>query len=71
MARTLVFACEDMHGLRTQPDHPLRVWAIEYAGQLLSRAQKSTRDVEQRGSYARVASRTIESYPHSARRSSS
>ena len=44
MARTLVFACEDMHGMKTQPDHPLRVWAIEYAGQLLSRAQKSTRD---------------------------
>ena len=44
MARILVFACEDMHGMKTQPDHPLRVWAIEYAGQLLSRAQKSTRD---------------------------
>ena len=44
MARTLLFACEDRHEIKTPSDHPLRVWAIEYAGQLLSGAQKSARD---------------------------
>ena len=44
MARTLIFAAEEAHGVKTELDHPLRLWAIEYAGQLLSRCQRSTRD---------------------------
>ena len=33
-----------MHGVQSALDHPLRIWAIEYAGQLISRAQVSSKD---------------------------
>ena len=42
--RTPVCSCEDMHDGKSQPDHPLRTWAVECVGQLLSWAQASTRD---------------------------
>ena len=44
VVRTLVFAAEGMHDTKTSMDHPLRLWVIEYAGQILSRCQRSTRD---------------------------
>jgi hypothetical protein len=44
LARTNVFAAEALHGVKTTLEHPLRIWAIEYAGQMINRAQVSSKD---------------------------
>ena len=43
-ARTLVHAAEQMHDTNLEPAHGLKLWAVEYAGQILSRSQRSMRD---------------------------
>ena len=47
LARTNVFAAEALHGVKKALDHPLRIWAIEYAGQMINRAQVSSKDGRQ------------------------
>ena len=44
LSRTLLFFAEDLHQTKTDEDHPARLWAIVYSGQLLSRAQKGSSD---------------------------
>ena len=39
-----MFAAEALHGVKTTLEHPLRIWAIEYAGQMINRAQVSSKD---------------------------
>eukprot|EP00973_Karenia_brevis_P023772 3277965-Karenia_brevis.AAC.1 len=41
LARTLVHSAEENHGVEFELRHPIREWAIECAGQLLNRGQKS------------------------------
>ena len=42
--RTLKFSVEDLHGVTLPPNHPLLVWAVEYAGQIENRAHRYTGD---------------------------
>ena len=44
MARTLVYDAQEMHGMKFESHHPAMLWAIEYAGQILVRFQKSATD---------------------------
>ena len=38
--RTLKFSVEELHGVRLPPNHPLLVWAVEYASQVTNRSHK-------------------------------
>ena len=38
--RTLKFSVEEVHGVRLTPNHPLLVWAVEYASQVTNRQHK-------------------------------
>ena len=40
--RTLKFSVEQLHGVKLPPNHPLLVWAVEYAGQIESRTHRYT-----------------------------
>ena len=42
--RIMKFRVEEIHSVEIVADHPILLWAIEYAGSLLSRSQRSTRD---------------------------
>ena len=44
MARTLVHAAKELHGCDFPLQHSIRVFAIEYAAQLLNRGQKAIKD---------------------------
>ena len=44
LTRTLVCFVEAYHGVKLEPTHPLRLWAIEYAGQLYNSYSKSSED---------------------------
>jgi len=44
MARTLAHAAEELHGVKFNLMHPIRVFAVEYASQLLNRGQKAIKD---------------------------
>ena len=39
-SRTLKFAVEEMHRVKIESDSPLIKWAVQYAGQIISRAQR-------------------------------
>ncbi|CAK0797196.1 unnamed protein product [Prorocentrum cordatum] len=43
-ARTLVHACLEHHRVQVPLKHPLRIYAVEYAGQLLNRSQPAAKD---------------------------
>ena len=43
-ARTLVHACLEHHRVQVPLKHPLRIYAVEYAGQLLNRSQRAAKD---------------------------
>ena len=44
MVRTFKHQVEALHGINLDANHPMLVWAVRYAGQILSRAQRSTLD---------------------------
>eukprot|EP00971_Amphidinium_carterae_P116990 2316900-Amphidinium_carterae.1 len=44
LIRVLMHAAEEMHKTVFEAEHPIRAWATRYAGQLLSRGQKSASD---------------------------
>ena len=44
MTRTLCHAAQEFHGVTLELTHPVRVWAVEYASQLLNRSQRSLKD---------------------------
>ena len=44
LSRTLVHAAEAKHKMKTHLRHPLRAWAVRYAGQVISRFHCSTFD---------------------------
>ncbi|CAK0871008.1 unnamed protein product [Prorocentrum cordatum] len=43
-ARTLVHACLEHHRVQVPLKHPLRIYAVEYAGQLLNRSRRAAKD---------------------------
>ena len=44
MARVLCHAASELHGVQFPLTHPIRVFAVEYASQLLNRSQRSSKD---------------------------
>ena len=44
MTRTLVHAAQDFHDVKLKLTHPVRIFAVEYSAQLLSRAQRAVKD---------------------------
>ncbi len=44
MARTLVHAAQELHGVKFELTHPIRVFAVEYASQLINRGQRAIKD---------------------------
>ena len=44
MSRTLVFQAQEIHGCSFDLRHPIRVFAVEYASQLLNRAHRAVKD---------------------------
>ena len=44
MNRTLVHAAQELHDVTLKLTHPVRVFAIEYASQLLNRGHRAIKD---------------------------
>eukprot|EP00959_Pyramimonas_sp_CCMP1952_P134650 2817920-Pyramimonas_sp.AAC.1 len=42
--RTLVHAAQEFHGVKLLLPHPVRVWAVEHASQVINRGQKASKD---------------------------